>query len=57
MSVVFVFLHNLEQVSMSQESCPVYLGDQLPDPRLGTYFKAQIHNSQSHKEAIFCQSR
>lgn len=38
---------------MSQESYPVYLGDQLLDSGHGTYFKAQISNLQNHKEAIF----
>ena len=41
---------------MSPESCPVYLGHQLPDPGHGTYFKAQIRNSQSHEESIFVKA-
>lgn len=41
---------------MSQESCPIYLGHQLPDPGHGTYFKAQMCDSQSHKEAIFVKT-
>lgn len=49
----FAILHNMKQVHMSQESCPVYLGHRLPDPGHGMYFKAHICDSQSHKETIF----
>lgn len=41
---------------MSQESCPIYLGGQLLDPGHDPYFKAQICNFQSHKEAIFVKA-
>jgi len=52
----FAILHNVKQVSMSQESCSIYLGHQPPDPGHGMYFKAQIYDSQSHKEAIFVKT-
>lgn len=52
----FAVLHNVKQVSISRENCPVYLGHQLPDPGHDTYFKAQICNSQSHEEEIFIKA-
>lgn len=39
-----------------QGNCRVYLGDQLLNPKHGIYFKAQICNPQSHKEAIFVKA-
>lgn len=37
---------------MSQESCPVYLGDQLLD----SGHKVPLGNSQDYKEAIFIKA-